>query len=61
MGMKRATVQFQIEAALEIEVPMGATLAEVEKLAHAAVKKEAGTLSSDLSGWEVTWIEEDQG
>jgi len=24
MGMKRATVEFQIEAAIEIEVPMGA-------------------------------------
>lgn len=61
MGMKRATVEFQIEAVIEIEVPMGASLEQVERLAKVAVQKEAGNLASDLTGHKVTWIEDDQG
>lgn len=61
MQMKRAVVEFQIEASLEIEVPVGSSEKEVEKLARAAVQKEAGALSSDITGWEVTAVEDDNG
>ena len=56
MNMKRATVQFQIEASIEIQVPMGASLAKIDQIAQATVRKEAGALSADLAGWSVTWV-----
>lgn len=61
MQMKRATVEFQIEASIEIEVPVGSTEKQIEKLARAATQKEAGPLSSDITGWEVTAVENDNG
>ena len=60
MQMKRAVVEFQIEASLEIEVPVGSTEMQIEKLAREAVQKEAGPLSSDITGWNVTDIEADR-
>lgn len=61
MNMKRAQVEFQIEASIEIEFPMGASLAKVERLAKAAVQKEAGHLSADITDWRVVDIEDDCG
>lgn len=61
MQMKRATVEFQIEASIEVDVPVGSTEKQIEKLARAAVQKEAGPLSSDITGWKVTAVQNDNG
>lgn len=61
MQMKRAIVEFQIEGSLEFEVPAGSTEKQIEKLAREAVQKEAGPLSVDITGWNVTAVEDDNG
>lgn len=61
MQMKRAVVEFQIEASLEIKVPVGSTEEQIERLARKAVQKEAGPLSSDITRWNVTAVEDDNG
>ena len=61
MQMKRAVVQWQIEGSLEIEVPVGSTESQINKLARAAVQEEAGPLSSDITRCDVVDIEPDHG
>ncbi len=50
--MKRVTVQFRIEASIEIEVPESANFDEIDRLAKSAVEKEAGVFATDLAGYE---------
>lgn len=61
MQMKRAVVEWQIEGSLEIEVPVGSTESQIDKLARKAVQKEVGPLSNDITRCDVVAIERDEG
>lgn len=61
MQKKRATVEWQIEGSIEIEVPVGSSERSIDKMAMAEVRKLAGPLSVDITDVRVTAIEDDNG
>ena len=58
--MKRCVVEYRIIKSLEFEFLDGINSNQLERLALAAIKKDAVPFASDIDGWEIVDIENDQ-